>query len=81
MPAASGTAHLLCLFSDHAELPAQVRAPHSHSAGGWPAEDDHQPLLPRNPVYSSDSLPERGGMHSGGENATAGRLQVAKCAK
>lgn len=57
------------LFSDHAELPAQVRASDSHSESRRPAADDHQPFLPGDPVYSRDGVPERGGMRGGGETS------------
>jgi len=67
------------LLSDHAQLPAQVRAPHPHRAGGRPAADDHQPFLPRDPVHRRDGVPERGGVCGGRRPLALAAFQVAKC--
>lgn len=48
-------------FPDHVEFFAQVRATYSYSAGWRPAEDDHQPFLPGDTVYCSNSVPKRRG--------------------
>lgn len=57
------TIFLFCslLSQDHVKFPSQVRAAYPHSSRRRPEKDDHQPLLPRDAVYRSNSVSKRRG--------------------